>query len=103
MVRQAHHERPLTLSLSKGAGFAFPVGLAIVFLVLHLPYLPASLEDLDSVNFALGVRDFDVAHHQPHPPGYPVFILLAKTARVVPSLIPALPVASRIPVGRTRE
>ncbi len=82
MVRQAHHERPLTLSLSKGAGFAFPVGLAILFLVLHLPYLPASLEDLDSVNFALGVRDFDVAHHQPHPPGYPVFILLAKAARV---------------------
>ena len=65
------------------AGFAFPAGLAILFLVLHLPYLPASLEDLDSVNFALGVRDFDVAHHQPHPPGYPVFILLAKAARVV--------------------
>jgi len=57
--------------------------LALVFLALHLPYLPASLEDLDSVNFALGVRDFDVAHHQPHPPGYPVFILLAKAARVV--------------------
>ena len=26
----------------------------------------------------LGVRDFDVAHHQPHPPGYPVFIALGK-------------------------
>ena len=65
------------------AGFAFPVGLALVFLALHLPYLPASLEDLDSINFALGVRDFDVAHHQPHPPGYPVFILLAKAVRVV--------------------
>ena len=39
------------------------------FLALHLPYLPPSLEDLDSINFALGVRDFDVAHHQPHPPG----------------------------------
>jgi hypothetical protein len=57
--------------------------LALIFLALHIPYLPASLEDLDSVNFALGVRDFDVAHHQPHPPGYPVFILLAKAARVV--------------------
>ena len=32
---------------------------------------PPSLEDLDSINFALGVRDFDVAQHQPHPPGYP--------------------------------
>ena len=55
--------------------------LAILFLGLHLPYLPASLEDLDSVNFALGIRDYDVARHQPHPPGYPVFILIAKAVR----------------------
>ena len=42
-----------------------------------------SLEDLDSINFALGVRHFDVANHQPHPPGYPLFILAAKTANAV--------------------
>lgn len=52
--------------------------LAILFLAAHLPSLPPSLEDLDSVNFALGVRDFDVARHQPHPPGYPVYIALSK-------------------------
>jgi hypothetical protein len=27
--------------------------------------LPPTLEDIDSINFALGVRDFDVARHQP--------------------------------------
>ena len=65
--------------------------LALVFLALHLPYLPASLEDLDSINFALGIRRFDVAHHQPHPPGYPVFILIAKaTHAVVPAEATAL-------------
>ncbi|HEX4345930.1 MAG TPA: hypothetical protein VHZ73_00055 [Vicinamibacterales bacterium] len=53
-------------------------GAATLFLLLHLPYLPKSLEDVDSINFAMGVRDFDVAHHQPHPPGYPVFIAVAK-------------------------
>jgi Protein of unknown function (DUF2723) len=52
--------------------------LAVLFLAAHLAFLPPTLEDLDSVNFALGVRDFDVALHQPHPPGYPVFIALAK-------------------------
>ena len=52
--------------------------LALLFLALHLPYLPSSLEDLDSINFALGIRQFDVARHQPHPPGYPVFILIGK-------------------------
>ncbi len=55
--------------------------MAVLFAVLHLPFLPASLEDVDSINFALGLRRFDVAHHQPHPPGYPVFIALAHVVR----------------------
>jgi hypothetical protein len=81
----------LRTGVSKSAGLAFPVVLAIVFLVFHLPYLPASLEDLDSVNFALGIRQYDVARHQPHPPGYPVFILVAKAVRAaVPSEATAL-------------
>lgn len=57
--------------------------LATVFLALHLALLPPTLEDIDSINFALGVRDFDVAHHQPHPPGYPVFIAAAKFSTAV--------------------
>ncbi|MFB3853225.1 MAG: protein O-mannosyl-transferase family [Vicinamibacterales bacterium] len=57
--------------------------LAALFFAAHLPFLAPSLEDIDSVNFALGVRDFDPARHRPHPPGYPVFIGLAKTARLV--------------------
>jgi len=52
--------------------------LAVVTLAAHLLTLPTTLEDLDSVNFALGVRHFDVAEHQPHPPGYPIFIALGK-------------------------
>ncbi|HEX7942574.1 MAG TPA: hypothetical protein VF488_12255, partial [Gemmatimonadaceae bacterium] len=57
--------------------------LGALFLALHLPFLPLSLEDLDSINFALGVRDFDVSQHQPHPPGYPLFILAAKALHAV--------------------
>lgn len=60
-------------------------GLAIVFLVAHLAFLPSTLEDIDSLNFALGVHDFDPSRHQPHPPGYPIFIALAKVARAVAS------------------
>jgi hypothetical protein len=74
---------------------AFALVLAAVFLAFHLPYLPASLEDLDSINFALGVGHFDVTQHQPHPPGYPLFILLAKAAHtVVPSEAKALAAVS---------
>lgn len=64
------------VALHRSAG----VALVLVFLAAHLALLPKTLEDLDSVNFALGVRHFDVAEHQPHPPGYPVYIALAKAS-----------------------
>lgn len=54
-----------------------------MFALAHIPFLAASLEDIDSVNFALGVRDFDVAAHRPHPPGYPVYIALGKVAAAI--------------------
>jgi hypothetical protein len=63
--------------------WSIAAALALGFLALHLPYLAPSLEDVDSINFALGIRDFDVAEHQPHPPGYPLFILAAKGAAAV--------------------
>ena len=61
--------------------------LALIFALAHLPFLATSLEDIDSVNFALGVRDFDVATHRPHPPGYPVYIFLGKIATAIAGLV----------------
>src|SRR4051794_8372512 len=71
------------MSAANSPRSALMVFLAITFLVFHIPFLPASLEDLDSINFALGVRQFAVARHQPHPPGYPVYIAVAKAVRPV--------------------
>ena len=65
--------------------------LALIFALAHVPFLATSLEDIDSVNFALGVRDFDVAAHRPHPPGYPVYIALGKIATAVAGLGVAAP------------
>ena len=71
--------------------------LAIIFLIAHLPFLPSTLEDLDSLNFALGLHDFDPIEHQPHPPGYPIFIALGRMARtVVPSDARALALVGAI-------
>ena len=53
---------------------------AAFFLVAHLWSPHDSLEDIDSINFALGVQSYDVARHQPHPPGYPVYIAGARAA-----------------------
>lgn len=65
--------------------------MAAVYLAAHLTFLAPSLEDIDSINFALGLRHYDVAQHQPHPPGYPVYIALGRIAKaalhaVAPSL-----------------
>jgi hypothetical protein len=57
--------------------------LAALFLAGHLPFLASTLEDVDSVNFALGLRDFDPGRHRPHPPGYPIYMALGKLADTV--------------------
>jgi hypothetical protein len=83
------------VSSATAAASASLVLLAAIFLGVHLPYLPRSLEDLDSINFALGVQQFDVAQHQPHPPGYPVYIAAAKLVhRFVPDVARSLAVLS---------
>lgn len=64
--------------------------LAAAFATLHLPYLARALEDIDSINFALGIRDYDPAAHRPHPPGYPIYIVVGKAATaLVGALSPA--------------
>ena len=52
-------------------------GVAIV-LATRLPYLPESFGDVDSLNFERGVHEFYPFGHQPHPPGYAVFIAIAR-------------------------
>ncbi|MCB1057814.1 MAG: DUF2723 domain-containing protein, partial [Acidobacteria bacterium] len=52
--------------------------LAGIAILLRLPFAARFLWDHDSVQFALGVEHFDLAAHQPHPPGYPVYIAILK-------------------------
>ncbi len=42
-----------------------------------------SLWDWDEALFCLGMIEYDVTSHHPHPPGFPVYIAMAKLARFV--------------------
>src|SRR5712672_1493408 len=72
----------------------FALLIAAIYLAAHLPFLAPSLEDIDSINFALGLRHFDPAMYQPHPPGYPIYILLGHLSLPLAHLIRASQVAS---------
>ena len=56
------------------------LAIGLVALLVHVVAGPGHLDDVDAINFTLGVRDFDVAQHQPHPPGYPVLIAAARSS-----------------------
>jgi hypothetical protein len=51
---------------------------ALAAVVTRLPFAARRLWDHDSVQFALGVENYDLAAHHPHPPGYPLYIAVLK-------------------------
>jgi 4-amino-4-deoxy-L-arabinose transferase-like glycosyltransferase len=46
-------------------------GLSVL---LRLPFVPTALVNWDAVQFALATRSFDLERHQPHPPGYILYV-----------------------------
>ncbi len=55
------------------------ITLALVWLALRIPHLTARFcFDWDSSQYARGVAEFNVAKHQPHPPGSPLWVLSAR-------------------------
>jgi hypothetical protein len=63
----------------RGAAWA----LAILVALTRWPAISRSLWDWDEALFALALRDYDVSLHHPHPPGFPLFIGLAKVVSLL--------------------
>lgn len=49
----------------------------------RIPFRSQMLHHWDSVNFALGMEQFDVRMHQPHPPGYYLYVVLARLVNLL--------------------
>ena len=55
-----------------------PLALFAGTLALYLGTRSISLDDFDSFNFARAIGRFDVRANQPQPPGYPLYVVLAR-------------------------
>lgn len=52
--------------------------LFLLTLISRIPFRSHYLNEWDSANFALGMIDFDPVLHRPHPPGYPLYIIVGR-------------------------
>ena len=58
---------------------AFCAGaLAVLTMLTRLPYRARMLYNWDAVQFALALREYDVVKHQPHPPGYILYVVIGR-------------------------
>jgi len=57
--------------------------LGAATLALRISFLTPRLAHWDAVNYALALHEFNIAAHQPHPPGSPYFVLLGRAALAV--------------------
>jgi hypothetical protein len=57
---------------------AFAGALACLTVLSRLPYRARMLYNWDAVQFALALREYDVVKHQPHPPGYILYVGLGR-------------------------
>ncbi len=62
---------------------AIAAGLLAALVATRWALAPPYLFYFDNVNFALAVREFNIALHQPHPPGYPLYVALLKALDLV--------------------
>lgn len=59
------------------------MGLMIFYAATTIPFASRTPYNWDAAQFVLGIEHFSVHMHQPHPPGYPLFIALGKIVSLV--------------------
>jgi 4-amino-4-deoxy-L-arabinose transferase-like glycosyltransferase len=58
--------------------YAWAAGLSILTILSRLPYRARMLYNWDAVQFALALGEYDIEKHQPHPPGYILYVLMGR-------------------------
>lgn len=74
----AHPPEPLTPRQR-----AIVIAIALVCAASRFLAMARSVWEWDEALFTMGMRDFDVTMHHPHPPGFPVYIAMARAVRLI--------------------
>lgn len=56
----------------------FPALFFLLTIITRIPFTSKLLYHMDSVQFALALEKFDITTHQPHPPGYFLYVMLGR-------------------------
>ena len=70
------------MALSRLSRFS-PLWIVIFTLLSRAPFMAQMPYGLDSIQYVLGVADYDVRLHQPHPPGYFLFVMAGRLGTLV--------------------
>ncbi len=65
------------------ADLALALGLAGLTAATRIPFRARLLPSWDAIQFALALREYDVVKHQPHPPGYILYVAVARAIDAV--------------------
>jgi 4-amino-4-deoxy-L-arabinose transferase-like glycosyltransferase len=58
--------------------YLLALALSALTVLSRLPYRARMLYNWDAVQFALALHEYDVVKHQPHPPGYILYVALGR-------------------------
>ncbi|MFZ3207513.1 MAG: glycosyltransferase family 39 protein [Geobacteraceae bacterium] len=76
--------KPATsLNLPKGHKCLLPFLLFLITIATRIPFTEKLLYHMDSVQYALAIGHYDITVHQPHPPGYFLYVMLGRAAYAI--------------------
>jgi len=62
----------------KNKDIILPLFFFTLTILTRIPFTSKLLYHMDSVHFALALKNYDITVHQPHPPGYFLYVMLGR-------------------------
>jgi Dolichyl-phosphate-mannose-protein mannosyltransferase len=66
------------MNYHKNKDIILPLSLFLLTVITRIPFTSKYLYHMDSVQFALALENYDITAHQPHPPGYFLYVMLGR-------------------------